>query len=178
MFRRRRSESAAAISTRTAWCGRRCRAATRQLRPPQVQGSAQRAECHRQSLPRGLDLLSISRPRLRRHRREQRRGELLHLGRPAQHVGLGDNIPISTANLGDGFVAIKDGKMITIRIPIRSASTPRVLTGVSTIPTPGGKAADCRARTATARPARRKVARAHAPAAPCPSSFGPDPLAK
>ena len=31
--------------------------------------------------------------------------------------GLGENIPISTANLGDGFVALKDGKMITIRIP-------------------------------------------------------------
>jgi hypothetical protein len=31
--------------------------------------------------------------------------------------GLGDNTPISTANLGDGFVALKDGKMITIRIP-------------------------------------------------------------
>jgi hypothetical protein len=31
--------------------------------------------------------------------------------------GLGENVPISTANLGDGFVALKDGKMITIRIP-------------------------------------------------------------
>jgi len=31
--------------------------------------------------------------------------------------GLGENIPISTANLGDGFVALKDGKMVTIRIP-------------------------------------------------------------
>ena len=28
-----------------------------------------------------------------------------------------ENIPMSTANLGDGFVALKDGKMITIRIP-------------------------------------------------------------
>ena len=33
----------------------------RQLRPPQVQGPAQRAGCHRQSLPRGLDA-SISIP--------------------------------------------------------------------------------------------------------------------
>lgn len=31
--------------------------------------------------------------------------------------GLGENIPMSTANLNDGFVALKDGKMITIRIP-------------------------------------------------------------
>ncbi|MBI3374526.1 MAG: carboxypeptidase regulatory-like domain-containing protein [Betaproteobacteria bacterium] len=31
--------------------------------------------------------------------------------------GLGENIPMSTANLNDGFVALKDGRMITIRIP-------------------------------------------------------------
>ncbi|RTL69307.1 MAG: carboxypeptidase regulatory-like domain-containing protein [Hyphomicrobiales bacterium] len=32
-------------------------------------------------------------------------------------VGLGENVPISTANLNDGFVAYKDGKMIMLRIP-------------------------------------------------------------
>jgi hypothetical protein len=32
-------------------------------------------------------------------------------------VGLGENIPISTANLQDGFVALKDGKMVLLRIP-------------------------------------------------------------
>ena len=32
-------------------------------------------------------------------------------------VGLGDNVPISTANLQDGFVAYKDGKMILMRVP-------------------------------------------------------------
>jgi hypothetical protein len=31
--------------------------------------------------------------------------------------GLGENIPMSTANLNDGFVALKDGKMVMIRIP-------------------------------------------------------------
>jgi hypothetical protein len=31
--------------------------------------------------------------------------------------GLGENIPISTANLNDGFVALKDGSMFSIRIP-------------------------------------------------------------
>jgi hypothetical protein len=31
--------------------------------------------------------------------------------------GLGENIPISTANLNDGFVALKDGQFVTIRIP-------------------------------------------------------------
>jgi hypothetical protein len=32
-------------------------------------------------------------------------------------LGLGDNIPMSTANLQDGFVALKDGKMVLMRIP-------------------------------------------------------------
>ena len=32
-------------------------------------------------------------------------------------AGLGENIPISTANLNDGFVAFKDGKMVMLRIP-------------------------------------------------------------
>jgi hypothetical protein len=31
--------------------------------------------------------------------------------------GLGENIPMSTANLNDGFVALKDGQMVSIRIP-------------------------------------------------------------
>jgi hypothetical protein len=32
-------------------------------------------------------------------------------------LGLGENIPISTANLNDGFVALKDGQMVMLRIP-------------------------------------------------------------
>jgi hypothetical protein len=32
-------------------------------------------------------------------------------------VGLGENVPISTANLHDGFVGFKDGQMILLRIP-------------------------------------------------------------
>ncbi len=32
-------------------------------------------------------------------------------------LGLGENVPISTANLSDGFVALKDGQMVSIRIP-------------------------------------------------------------
>ncbi len=32
-------------------------------------------------------------------------------------LGLGENVPISTANLNDGFVALKDGQMIMLRVP-------------------------------------------------------------
>ena len=44
-----------------------------ELRPAQVQGSAQRTERDRRSLPGGLVVLPVSGPGLRRHRREQRR---------------------------------------------------------------------------------------------------------
>ncbi len=32
-------------------------------------------------------------------------------------VGLGENVPISTANLQDGFVGFKDGQMVLMRVP-------------------------------------------------------------
>jgi hypothetical protein len=32
-------------------------------------------------------------------------------------LGLGENVPISTANLSDGFAALKDGQMLTLRVP-------------------------------------------------------------
>ena len=32
-------------------------------------------------------------------------------------LGFGDNVPISTANLNEGFVALKDGQMVMLRIP-------------------------------------------------------------
>jgi hypothetical protein len=32
-------------------------------------------------------------------------------------LGLGENIPISTANLNDGFAALKDGRFVMLRIP-------------------------------------------------------------
>jgi len=32
-------------------------------------------------------------------------------------LGLGENVPVSTANLNDGFVALKDGQMVMLRIP-------------------------------------------------------------
>jgi hypothetical protein len=31
--------------------------------------------------------------------------------------GLGDDVPVSTGNLNDGLLALKDGKMVTIKVP-------------------------------------------------------------
>jgi len=53
--------------------------------------------------------------------------------------GLGNDVPMSTGNLNDGLIALKDGKMVTLRVPYRSASTPRASTAASTIRAPAGR---------------------------------------
>jgi hypothetical protein len=60
-----------------------------ELRSKQVQGAAQGSEGDWRSLPGGMDVPSVSRSRIQGDRREQRRGELLLLGGPAQHVRAG-----------------------------------------------------------------------------------------
>jgi hypothetical protein len=54
-------------------------------------------------------------------RQAGRRGQHRHFNsgsnRAPDLLGLGENIPISTANFDDGFAALKDGQMIMLRIP-------------------------------------------------------------
>ena len=58
-----------------------------QLRPPQVQGTAERPDGDRPALPRGLDALSRTAAAAQgRDRSRQRRRQLLHLGRSVRHV--------------------------------------------------------------------------------------------
>jgi MFS family permease len=42
---------------------------------------------------------------------------VVHVSVQYNTLGLGDNVPISTANLNDGFAALKDGQMVMLRIP-------------------------------------------------------------
>ena len=83
-----------------------------------MQRPAQRAERDRQSLPGGLDVLPSIRARASTASTRPS-AEASYYTWVDQHnaVGLGENIPISTANLNDGFVALKDGKMVLMRIP-------------------------------------------------------------
>ena len=58
-----------------------------ELRPPQMQGAAERTERDGQALSRGLDAPSLPRPAAReREGVRQRRGELLHVGGSVRHV--------------------------------------------------------------------------------------------
>ena len=66
--------------------------------------------------------------------------------------GLGEDVPMSTANLQNGLVAMKDGRMVLLPVPTRSASTPKVSTAASTIRAPAGRAAGSGRRAATGRP--------------------------
>ena len=81
------SASAAATSTRTASSGRRSRAAiSRSFDRRKCKGPLNGPNATGDHCPEGWSFYQYPGPGLPRHRREQRRVELLHLGRPAQHV--------------------------------------------------------------------------------------------
>ena len=91
--------------------------------------------------------------------------------------GLGDDVPMSTANLTDGLVASQgrqDGRRCGCRI--RWASTPRASTAASTIRTPAGRAAACGHRAATARRGSTEGGKGMKPMA-VHFQLRPDPLA-
>ena len=67
--------------------------------------------------PEGWAFYQYPGPGLRGHRREQRRVELLHLGRPAQHVRPRQGRADVDRQPDDGLVALKDGKMVSLRVP-------------------------------------------------------------
>ena len=70
---------------------------SRQLRPPQVQGTAERSDGDRPALSRGLDALRRAAAAAEgRDRSRQRRGQLLHLGRSVRHVRAGRQTRRST----------------------------------------------------------------------------------
>ena len=105
----------------------------------------------RRSLPRRLLLLRYPGPGFEGF--ENNSAESSYYTWVDQHntFGLGENIPMSTANLNDGFVALKDGKMVMLRVPYPMGFYAKGSTDASTIRTPAGKAAGCGAPAVTAR---------------------------
>ena len=91
---------------------------SRELRPEQVQGPAQRAERDRQALPRRLDALSAARTAVQgRAGRRQRRVELLHLGRLVRHVRAGQERADRHRQHERRALALVDGKFVNLRVP-------------------------------------------------------------
>jgi hypothetical protein len=54
-------------------------------------------------------------------------------------LGLGDDVPISTGNLNDGLIALKDGKMITMKVPYPTGFYAKGLDGRIDDPNAGWK---------------------------------------
>jgi len=69
------------------------------------------------------------------------RGEPSHLVDQHNIIGLGEDVPVSTANLNGGLVALRDGKMITLKVPHPTGFYTTGLDGASTAQTPAGKGA-------------------------------------
>ena len=88
-----------------------------ELRPQQVQGPAQRPDRDRRPVPGGLDRLQVSGSGL--HGIGDNSAESSYYTWVDQHnvLGLGNDVPISTGNLNDGLLALKDGQFVVLRVP-------------------------------------------------------------
>ncbi len=108
----------AATSARTACSTAQAPRPSDRLRPEEVQGSAQRAERHRQSLPGGLHAHQVPGSGLRRPAEYQRRVELLHLGSittmPSVLVTIFRSRPRTSRMASPPW---SNGKMILMRVP-------------------------------------------------------------
>ena len=90
-----------------------------ELRPQQVQGPAERPDSRPASIARKAGRSIRARDRSSAASTDAGSGEtqLLHLGRPAQHLGLGNDVPIATGNQNDSLIALVDGKFVKLRVP-------------------------------------------------------------
>ena len=152
---------------------------SRQLRPQQVQGPAQRPEGDRRPLSGGLGVLSVSRARASRaSARTAPRRATTPGSTSTTRSGSARTCRSRPATCNDGFARAQgrqDGRCCAC--PIRWASTPRGSTAASTIRTPAGRAAACGRQRRPHALAASKAARARSRMA-VHFQMRPDPLAK
>jgi hypothetical protein len=91
-------------------------------------------------------------------------------------LGLGENVPISTANLSDGFVALKDGKMVSLRIPYPMGFYAKGLDGRIDDPNAGWKGRGLWSTNGDRTPWLMETGKGSSPRA-VHIQFRPDPLA-
>ena len=69
-------------------------------------------------MPGGLDLLSVSGSGLEGIGENSAESSYFATWVDEKNtLGLGNDVPVSSANLEDGIVALKDGKMVLLRLP-------------------------------------------------------------
>ena len=91
-----------------------------QLRPPQVQGPAQRpAGRRRQALPGRLDADAVPGPAVhgRRPKPAAPRRATTPGSTSSTRSGLGTNVPMATGNANESLMALVDGKWVNMRVP-------------------------------------------------------------
>ena len=150
-----------------------------ELRPPQMQGPAQRTDRDRQALPRRLDALSDARTAVRDRDRIPAASEASYYTWVDQHdtFGLGKDIPIATGNNSNSLHALVDGKFVELRVPYPMGFFAKGMDGRIDDPNAGWKgtrAVDD--LSATARPSITKAAKARKPKV-VKFQLRPDPLA-
>ena len=127
---------------------------SRELRPAQVQGPAQRTDRDRQALPRGLDAPSLPRAAVRDVTDPgSAEASYYTLGRPVRHLRARQER--ADRHRQCQRVAARAGRRQVGQSrasPIRWASTPNGWTAASTIRTPAGRARGCGRRTSTRAP--------------------------
>jgi hypothetical protein len=92
-------------------------------------------------------------------------------------LGLGEDIPMSTANLNDGLVALKDGKMVTMRVPYPMGFYAKGFDGRIDDPNGGWKARGLWASSGDRTPFHMEGGKGNKPLA-VHFQLRPDPLAK
>jgi hypothetical protein len=92
-------------------------------------------------------------------------------------VGLGENVPISTANLQDGFVGLKDGQMVLMRIPYPMGFYAKGLDGRIDDPNAGWKGRGLWSASGDRTPWLNELGKGARPLA-VQIQVRPDPLAK
>jgi hypothetical protein len=91
--------------------------------------------------------------------------------------GLGDNTPIATGNESDGYLALKDGKWVTIRVPYPMGMYSKGIDGRIDNPTGGWKGRGLWVTTSTRTPFHMETGKGQTPIA-MHIQLRPDPLAK
>ena len=92
-------------------------------------------------------------------------------------LGLGENVPISTANLQDGFVGFKDGRMVLMRIPYPMGFYAKGLDGRIDDPNAGWKGRGLWSASGDRTPWLNELGKGARPLA-VQIQVRPDPLAK
>jgi len=120
-----------------------------EVRPPQVQGPPDGPQARGDHCPEGWAFHKYPGPGSPASA-IQPPSRATIVGRPPHALGMGENVPVSTANLMDGLVALgKDARWLSLRVPYPMGFFAKGLDGRIDDPNAVGRAGDLGRRVAT-----------------------------